>query len=325
VRVAPVSKKMVSDQIELIGTTEAIAISTIASERSGVVESFPVKAGDFVEKGQLLTGLRDTEVKLRLKSYLAEKDRVRANLRSAKKELQRLRNLRAAKSISETEFDNADFAFQAVSNAFLKSQAEIDLLEYQIAQTKVFAPFSGFVAEEHTQVGEWIKAGGPVVTLMDMSHVLVTVDVPERFAVKIMPDSPVHVLIGNISEDRLFGEIYAMLQQGNPNARTIPIRVKIENPEHRIRAGMEAHVSFDLADKKEAMLVPKDAVVTAGDNRMVYAVIEGKAVPVGVQLQGYYAGDVAVSGKLTPEMAVVIRGNERLRPGQAVAVENTSQ
>ena len=323
VRVASVEKKVVSEQISLIGTTEAIATSIVASERAGVVENFPVKAGDFVKKGQLLASLQATEVKLRLKSYQADKQRVGANLQSAEKELKRLRKLRAANSISETEFDTAHFAYQAISKSYLRSQAEIDLLNYQITQSEVFAPFSGFVAEEHTQVGEWIPSGGPVVTLIDIAQILVTVDVPERFAVKISDDSTVRVLIRSLSESLFPGAIYAILHQGNPNTRTIPIRVRIENPAHHVRAGMEAQVAFGLGDKKEVLLVPKDAVVTSGNNRLVYAVIEGKAVPMGVQLQGYYGGDVAVTGNLKPGMAVVIRGNERLRPGQAVAIEDS--
>jgi RND family efflux transporter MFP subunit len=319
--VAPVESKTVSGQIALIGTTEAVAISTVASERSGVVESFPVKAGDFVEKGQLLVSLKDTEARLTLKSHLAEKERVGANLKNAEKELKRLRKLRAANSISETTFDTAHFAYQALSKTFLKSQAAIDLLKYQIAQTEVFAPFSGFVAEEHTQVGEWMKTGGPVVTMMDMAQVLVTVDVPERYAVRIASRGAVNVFVRNISENRLSGHIYAILPQGNSSARTIPVRVRVENPGNRILAGMEAQVTFSLSDRKEALLVPKDAVVTAGDNRMVYAVVDGKAVPLGIKLEGYYGGDVAVAGNLKPGMSVVVRGNERLRPGQAVAVE----
>jgi len=320
VRVASVEKRTVSDQISLIGTTEAIAISTIAAEFSGVVEAFSVKAGDFVKKGQLLASLKNEEMRLRLKSYMAERERVRANLDNAEKDLKRLKKLHEANSISETKYDVALYARLALSKAFLKSQAEIEMGEYQIANKKVFAPFSGFVTEEHTQVGEWIKSGGPVVTLMDMAQVLITVDVPERFAVKISPSSPVRVLIKNVSATRLSGDIYAMLFQGNAVARTLPVQVRVENPDFKIRAGMEAQVTFNLAGTREAVLIPKDAVVTAGNNRMVYAVIDGKAVPVGIDILGYYAGDVAVSGNLTPGMVVVTRGNERLRPGQAVAI-----
>ena len=79
-------------------------------------------------------------------------------------------------------------------------------------------------------------------------------------------------------------------------------------------------VTFYLTTKKNAILLPKDAIATAGTNKLVYLVADGKAVPVSVEILGYYDGNVAVEGNLKPGAKVVIRGNERLRPGQAVMV-----
>jgi multidrug efflux pump subunit AcrA (membrane-fusion protein) len=66
--------------------------------------------------------------------------------------------------------------------------------------------------------------------------------------------------------------------------------------------------------------MPKDAIVTQGNNKLVFFVADGRAMPVNVKVLGYYDGNVAVEGNLTPGTQVVIRGNERLRPGQAVLV-----
>ena len=321
VRVAMVETKMVSNQILLVGTTEAIAKSTVASEVSGVVEYFPVKEGDFVKKGDLLVNLRETELKLRIKGAIAAREKILANLNNAEKELARLSKLKEANSIAEKQFDVAFFAHRALSQGLLQSKAEIELLEYEIKQTKVLAPFSGFVAKEHTQVGEWIMAGGPVVSLLDLNRIRITVDVPEQYSVLLPSESIVKIAIKSISNDLLSAKIYAVLPQGDPNARTFPVRINLPNPGLKIKSGMEAMVTFNLSTKKSALLVPKDAVVTMGNNRMVYLVDGGKAVPVGVKILGYYDGNVAVEGKFIPGAPVVIRGNERLRPGQAVLVQ----
>jgi multidrug efflux pump subunit AcrA (membrane-fusion protein) len=66
--------------------------------------------------------------------------------------------------------------------------------------------------------------------------------------------------------------------------------------------------------------VPKDAIVTAGANRLVFVVGSKVAQPKNVQVSGYYDGHVAVEGALNPGELVVIRGNERLRPGQLVEI-----
>ena len=321
VQVAIVKTKTVSTQISLVGTTEAFSESTVASEVSGVVKLFPVKEGNFVKKGDLLVKLKETELKLRLKGVVAGKKRIQANLQNAEKELKRVSKLKETNSIAEKQYDTAFYTYRAFSQELLQNESEIELLKYELKQQKVLAPFSGFVAKEHTQIGEWINKGGPVVTLLDLDNVQITVDVPERYSVLLLPQGNVKVSIKSVSNNFFSGKIYSVLPQGNPDSRTFPVRIHLENPDHKIKSGMEAMVTFNLATEKKALLVPKDAVVTAGDNRLVFMVNDGKAISVPVKIIGYYDGDVAVEGNLKPGDQVVIRGNERLRPGQPVVVQ----
>ena len=321
VQVAVVKTKTVSNQISLVGTTEAIAKSTVASEIAGLVEHFPIKEGDFVKKGGLLANLKETELRLRLKGAAAAKKRIQANLQNAEKELTRVSKLKETNSIAEKQYDTAFYTYRALSQELLQEESEIELLEYELKQQKVLAPFSGFVAKEHTQIGEWINKGGPVVTLLDLDKVQITVDVPERYSVLLAPRGNVNVSIKSVSNNSISGKIYSVLPQGNPDSRTFPVRIHIESPGHKIKSGMEAMVTFNLTTEKKALLVPKDAVVTAGNNRLVFMVNDDKAIPVPVKIIGYYDGDVAVEGNLNPGIQVVIRGNERLRPGQAVVVQ----
>jgi RND family efflux transporter MFP subunit len=321
VQVATVKTDMVSNQVSLVGTTEAFSESTVASEVSGVVKFFPVKEGDYVKKGDLLVNLKETELKLRLKGAVAAKKRIQANLQNAEKELKRVSKLKETNSIAEKQYDTAFYTYLALSQELLQNESEIDLLNYEIKQQKVLAPFSGFVAKEHTQIGEWINKGGPVVTLLNLDNVQITVDVPERYSVLLAPQGNVNVSIKSVSNKPFSGKIYAVLPQGNPNSRTFPVRIHLENPDHNIKSGMETIVTFNLADKKSAILIPKDAIVTSGDSRMVFLVNGGKAVPINVKVLGYYDGGVAVEGNLKPGDQVVIRGNERLRPGQPVVIQ----
>ena len=321
VQVAIVKTKTVSNQISLVGTTEAISESTVASEISGLVENFPTKEGDYVKKGDLLVNLKETELRLRLKGAVAAKKRIQANLQNAEKELKRVGKLKETNSVAEKQYDTAFYTYRALSQELLQNESEIELLKYEIKQQKVLAPFSGFVAKEHTQIGEWIIKGGPVVTLLDLDKVQITVDVPERYSVLLAHQSKVNVSIKSVSNNPFSGKIYAVLPQGNPDSRTFPVRIHLANPGHKIKSGMEAMVTFSLATEKKALLVPKDAVVTAGDNRLVFMVNDGKAISLPVKIIGYYDGDVAVEGNLKPGIQVVIRGNERLRPGQPVVIQ----
>ena len=322
VRTAKVEKKMISDQISLIGTTESTAMSIVAAEVSGIVEAFPVKEGDSVKKGALLARLRSTNLNLRLKGALAAKDKVKAGLLLAEKELQRIKRLKVSDSIAERKYDESVYQHDALSQDLLRSKVEIERLKYEIRQKSVLAPFDGFIAKEHTQIGEWVRTGGPVVTLMDLGKIFITVDVPERYSVLLSKDSEVKVSIKSISNDLYTGRIYAVLPQGDIKSRTFPVKILLNNPGYHIKGGMEAMATFNLAGEKNALVAPKDAVVSAGNKKLVYTVVDGKAVPVTVDILGYYEGAVASKGKLKPGDMVVIRGNERLRPGQPVVISN---
>jgi RND family efflux transporter MFP subunit len=324
VKVAPVTQETVSEQITLVGTTEPMARSKVASEISGLVEAFPVREGDFVKRGEILVRLRSKDLKLRLKAAEAARGKVQANLLFAQKELARYSKLKDADSIAARKYDEALYQEQSLKQELLRTEAEIDLLREDIRKMTVVAPFSGYVAEEHTQIGEWLSAGGgrEVVTLLDMGHLRITVDVPERYVVDLLPQSPVRVQVASLSSEPFIGKISAILPEGDANARTFPVHVTLSNRDFKIRSGMEAKATFSLGTTKDALLVPKDAIVTAGTNRLVYVVASTVVQPVTVQIIGYHNGNVAVEGPLTPGDRLVIRGNERLRPGQTVEIIN---
>jgi len=321
VRVARAEVRSVSDQVSLVGTAEAIANSTIASEVSGIVEYFPVKEGNFIKKGDLLVKLRSTNLKLILKGAVAEREKSITNLEKAKKELARVSRLKDANSIAEKKYDEAFYNHRALSQELLQNNARIEQLEYEIAQKKVLSPFSGFIASEHTQVGEWVSAGGAVVTLIDLSRIRITVDVPERYAVLLPEKGKVKIRVKSIPGKPISAKIDSILPEGNSESRTFPVRINLANPGFKIKSGMEIFVTFDLTSTKNALLLPKDSIVTSGKDKIVFSVNSSKAVPVRVKVIGYFDGDVAVEGNLKPGDQVVIRGNERLRPGQAVSVQ----
>lgn len=320
VRTAEVRRMMVSDQIALVGTTESIAMSTVASAVSGIVEDFPANAGDYVKKDALLVRLRATDLDHRLKGALAARDKIKAALLMSEKELKRIQRLKISDSIAEKKYDDTAYQYDALGQDLIQSEAEISRLRYQKKQKKVLAPFSGFITQEHTQIGEWVRTGGPVVSLIDLGKICITVDVPERYSVMLSRNSDVEVGIKSVSEDLYSGKVYAVVPQGDIKSRTFPVKIRIDNPDFSIKGGMEAVATFNLTGKKEALVAPKDAVVSAGKSKMVYTVVDGKAVSVPVEVLGYYGGDVAVKGNLKPGDQVVIRGNERLRPGFPVVV-----
>jgi membrane fusion protein, multidrug efflux system len=320
VKAAPVLNKAVKDQISLIGTTEPIRESVVASEVSGLVEAFYVKAGDFVTRGTPLAVLGSTGARLRLKGAMAARAGIQARLVLAEKELARVSSLKSTNSVAERQYDEAFYNHSALDKELLMNAADIEQLEYEISRKNVQAPFEGFVAAEHTQVGEWMNTGGAVVTLVDMNRILIKVDVPEKYVVGIQSNGHVQVVINSLGNKPMDAAISTILPMGDSNARTFPVHMELSNNKFRIKSGMAAAVTFSVGKKRTVKLLPKDAIVTSGNKRLVYIINDGKAVPVPVEVKAYYDNNAEIQGALEPGQQVVVRGNERLRPGQAVQV-----
>ena len=87
-----------------------------------------------------------------------------------------------------------------------------------------------------------------------------------------------------------------------------------------IKAGMFARVEFAIGKKVTALLVPKDALVLGGPLPMLYVIDDASMTVRPVPVETGVAVDslIQVIGPVQPGMKVVTKGNERLRPGQAV-------
>jgi multidrug efflux pump subunit AcrA (membrane-fusion protein) len=115
--------------------------------------------------------------------------------------------------------------------------------------------------------------------------------------------------------------VAALVPQGDVATRTFPLRILLPSAPN-LAQGMEARAILANGPVSETLLVPRDAVASAFGQQAVWTVQEGKAVmlpAVVVGFQGDMAG-VRAEG-LTAGMPVVVKGNERLRPGQPVAPE----
>ena len=320
VEVATVVEAMVSVQVELVGTTEPKMKSIIAAEVEGLVTSFPVKEGDYAQKGEVLTRLRSVDLNIRLKAAMAAKGETEARYRFVEKELARSEKLKDTNSIAAKSYDQALYEFQASEQQVLRHNAEIEELKDNIRKTRVTAPFSGFIAEEYTEVGEWLEKGGRVVSLVDLSLMRIVIDVPERYIMDIHPGVSAQVRVDSFSPKPFDGMISAILPEGDPDSRTFPVKIDVDNSDLELKSGMEARVTFNLGSQTKALLVPKDAMVTANGSRMVFVVDNGVVRPVIISVVGTYGTNVAVNASLKPGDQVVVRGNERLMPGQPVAI-----
>jgi len=197
------------------------------------------------------------------------------------------------------------------------ARAEVERTQYDLSRSRVEAPFDGFVVAKHTEIGQWLGEGDPIMTLIELTTARITVPVPERYVALVQLGANGLVELDAFPGKTWQGAVASIIPQAT-ESRTFPVVVEVPNPDAVIKSGASARVTLTVGEQQNVLLVPKDAIVTQGTRQIVYAVQEGKASPVPVQRTTFHAGFAVVTGPLEPGLQVVIRGNERLRPGQPV-------
>ena len=322
VRYTEARQGQVRSTLELTGTVEARRSSLVASEVEGKVVSFEARQGDRVERGAPLARLRRENLRLRLEAAEASLQEAKARLSLAETNLQRTRELHREEVVSRQLLDDAVSEQEAAKARVEQLRAEVARLRDDLERSIIRAPFTGVVVEEHTEEGEWISAGGPVLELVDTGELEVTVELPERQFGELAEGRPVTVRLRALGDVTVEGEIRAVVPRADPQARTFPVKVRIPNQEGRIGVGMLARVRIPVGEPTTGVLVPKDALVEQGTDWVVYEIEADDTVrPVPVRRGGAQGIWIAVEGPVEPGDRIVTRGNERLRSGAQVRAE----
>lgn len=312
----------VQRSMALTGSVESRRISVVASEVEGVVEQLVAREGDLVGKGRPMVKLRRTNLQLRLDAVQGQLQEAEARQRLANTSLQRAQGLSEEKIISQQQLDDAQSEFEAWGGRVAQLRAEVARLQDDLDRTTVRAPFSGVVVRELVAEGEWLGAGGSVAELLDLGDLEVTVEVPESSFAGLIVGSPARVAIQSLGGLEVEGQVRAVVPRADARARSFPTKIAITNPDGRIAVGMLAQVHLSVGEAVDAVIVPKDAVVTKGNEAAVFRIKDDNSVErLAVQVGSAVGVWVAVTGEVSPGDRLITRGNERIFPGQTVQPE----
>ena len=305
--------------LRLTGTVEAHVQSLLATEVAGLVIALPAREGSTVKRGAVIARLRTDERELRLEAAKGLQLEAQARLEGAERQLTRTRGLLDNGAISEDQYDDAVSEFNAWQGRIYQLDAEIQRLELDLTRCTIRALFDGAIVAEHCEVGEWIIVGGAVVEMVAMDDLEIRVELPERWYADLQLGAPVQVQLASLAGVDIRGAVVAIIPRANPQARTFPVRIQIEDADPRIGAGMLAEVEIAVGEAQPALVVPKDAIANGPAGTVVWVVSQEDTVaPVPVTVGDAQGIWVSVEGDLTPGDLVVVRGNERLQPGAPV-------
>ena len=320
VEVATVIEQEVVMRVNLVGTAEPWLETVVASEEAGKVQNMLFEEGEKVKKNQPLCEQDASQLNLKIEAAKSDLAEVKILYTQAKREWERQKKLFAINSVSEKAYENAKFNVDALQKKVARLRSELLLLKDQLRKRMIKAPVSGYVVERHCLVGQWLGEGEPVATVVVADPIRVRVPVPERYVRYLKKGDPAQVTFDALPGRTFEGKIFSVIPRADEAARTFPVRIEISNPNAVIKSGMLGRATMPIGDSYKAILVPKDALVLSGTGAAVYVIVNQSARLVPVKTGSAHGDLIEVEGDLKDGLKVVVRGNERLRPGQPVQI-----
>jgi membrane fusion protein (multidrug efflux system) len=294
-----------SETISSTGTLRAEEGVELQTETNGKVIAINFTEGSRVRKGDLLVKVNDAEIRATLERATYRRDLAR--LRE-----QRLVKLLAQRVVTQNDYDTA------LSDVNVQ-EAEIALTRAQLAKTEIRAPFDGLVGLRFVSIGAYVDANTRIATLQQIDRLKIDFSVPEKYAGRIGPGTPVTFRVAN--GERLRGQIYAVEPRIDSGTRTLLGRALCRNEQGRLLPGAFASIEIALNEVHDAILIPAEAIVPGMDDRSVFVVENGKAARRKVETGARLAGTIQVLAGLAPGDEVITSGLVQVRPGQSVVPE----
>lgn len=298
------------------GTVASRNDARLSSDVSGTLQ-WIAEPGRVVRKGEVIARLDEERLKLALRDNEASVRRLEANLQLLAVQSERLQTLAPQNIVSRNQLDEAHSRRAMAEQELEQARVARDRALLDLRHASVRAPFSGFVAERLQQAGEYVAAGVALARLVDTTNVEVIARAPVSNASSIRVGQAVQVSdAGRTVESR----VQSIVPIGDERSRLLEVRIALNGDAWPI--GSAVRVQLPSATSQRAVTVPRDAVIQRQGAAYVFRVAENNtAERVPVRVGSGRESEVEILGDVFEGDRIVIRGGERLQPGQLVAVQ----
>jgi multidrug efflux pump subunit AcrA (membrane-fusion protein) len=202
--------------------------------------------------------------------------------------------------------------------------AALNQAELSLQRTRVQALTSGVVQERQVSPGDYAESAGAIATLVAGDSLDVFLEIPEELSGTVRPGSSVELTARALPQWKERATITGVVPTANATSRRQRVRVRLDNPPSGLLSGMAITGTLTTRSDRPSFVVSRDALTRKQDRWYVFAVNDGKAEQVEVELVSDIGKEVAIyNDRLRAGQPVVLRGGDGLEDGAAVKVTNS--
>ena len=332
VGVDAVIRQPLKQTVPVIGRFVARQTGVVAARTSGPVGEVRVEVGDRVRTGDVIAVLvkdllnwRHALQKAEVAQYVAAVKTRKATTKLRHQELTRVERLEKSAAFSQARLDDKRQEVAVAESQAAEAEAKLGgarasmkITETNLSYAVVRAPYPGVVSKRHIEAGAYVNIGAPLVTLVNDTRLEIEADVPAIRTGGLAPNTPVDAFINGTI--RISARVRAVVPDENPQTRTRTVRFVPELPTDLkgLAANQSVTLHLPAGNRSSVVTVHKDAVISRKGKTLVYLAEDAKAAIRPVRLGEAVGIRFIVLDGLAPGDLVVVRGNERLQPGQAI-------
>ena len=270
--------------------------AAVASKGTGRLEYLGVVEGDKVKKDQIIARLEDSDIRAQFDEANANLKLYEAQLEEAKNNYNRQKELYDSKVVSKSQLENAETNYNRLLASIELAKAQVHSIQVALENMLIRAPFDGTVLTKNADVGEivapmaaGVNSRANVVTIADMSSLQVEADVSESNIQKITVGQDCEISLDAYPNIRYAGFVDKIVPTADRSKATVMVKVGFKNYDSKVLPEMSAKVLFLKGKEKQTsineppiLMVPLSTVVTRNDKKVVYKVIDNKAVEIPI-------------------------------------------
>lgn len=301
VQVTPLTAELRDATVTVRGRTQALHAVDVRAEVEGVVQAIHFDKGQMVKKGDVLC-----EIKLNDRG--AKVAQAKALVDQTAKELAVAQELYKDGFRSKTQMAQAEANYEQARAAQATTEVALD-------NTKIRAPFDGFVDDRYVDVGDYMRVGDKCELVIAPEPFLAVGAVSDHDVAQIRVGDPASATL--VTGENVQGKVHFVADRADPSTRTFRIEVQLPNPEGKLRDGVSADIHIPVKQVKAVHISPGILILNDAGTVGVRAVIGGRAQFFPVQIVSDGQDGMWVSG-LPDRVDVITVGQEFVNNGERV-------
>jgi len=315
VSVTLVKQRLLAPVKQISGSIISLNDTNLSTQVEGELLSL-AEVGTAVQAGDIIARIVPTLSNIRLKTAKAQLAKLIADMKFREQEVKRHKALANKDNTSKARLQEEQSKLEMLSEDTKAAKAAVAMQQYYLSQTNIRAPFSGHVMERLASKGEYLSIGENVIRLVDTVNLEVQLNAPISLLPFLKKEQEVVVLVSGKTEK---WPVKAIVPIGNNTSRMVEVRLAV--PPGNWIAGTAVTISLPIAEARMRLAIPRDTLIIKGNEAFIYRIGKDmKSERIDASIDVIDGEWLAINANLKEGDNIVIRGGERLMPGQSVSL-----